>query len=257
MTDIHSTAIVSRKAKIGSNVKIAPYAIIKDDVEIGDDCIVGPHTVIHDGARIGNRVKFSQSVSVSDIPQDLKFKDEKSYFHIGDDTTVREFVTLHRASIEGESSRVGKNCLLMAYVHIAHDCIIGDNVVIANAAQLGGHVEIDDWVVVGGVVTIHQFVKVGKHCMIGGSFKATQDIPPFVKAASHPIKYSGINSIGLKRRGFTSDEIFTIKKAYQILYKSGLNISQGKAKIAEDFAGDPHVEQILEFLNKSTRGGFN
>lgn len=257
MTDIHSTAIVSKKAKIGSNVKIAPYAIIKDDVEIGDDCIIGPHTVIHDGARIGNRVKFSQSVSVSDIPQDLKFKDEKTYFHIGDDTTIREFVTLHRASIEGADSKVGKNCLLMAYVHVAHDCIVGDNVVIANAAQLGGHVEIGDWAVIGGLVPIHQFVKIGKHCMIGGGFKATQDIPPFVKAASHPIKYSGINSVGLRRRGFTNDEIFTIKKAYQILYKSGLNISQGKAKIAEEFAGDPHVENILEFFSKSTRGGFN
>ncbi len=257
MTEIHPTAIVSPKAKIGDNVKIDPYVIIHDDVEIGNDCKIGPHTVIYDGARIGNRVKFAQSVSVSNRPQDLKFKDEKTYFLIGDNTDIREFVTLHRASIDGASSIVGKNCLLMAYVHIAHDCIIGDNVVIANAAQLGGHVVIEDWVVVGGLSPIHQFVKVGQHSMIGGGFKATQDIPPYVKAASHPIRYSGINSVGLRRRGFSNEEIFNIKKAYQLLYKSKLNISQAKAKVAVEFAGNPHVEKILEFFNKSTRGGFN
>jgi UDP-N-acetylglucosamine acyltransferase len=256
MSNIHSTAIVSSKAKIGSNIVIGPFAIIHDNVEIGDDCIIGPHAVIYDGARIGNRVKIHQSASVSNVPQDLKFDNEESYFYIGDDTTIREFTALHRGTVDTGFSRVGKNCLLMAYVHVAHDTIVGDNCILANGVQLAGHVTLEDWVIIGGLTPVHQFCRIGKHAMIGGGFRATTDVPPFVIGANYPLKFSGVNILGLRRRGFSNDDIFTIKKAYQILYNSGQNFSQAKKKLREEFESFEHVKLILEFLDKSTRPGF-
>ncbi len=256
MLKIHDTAIVSSKAKLGENVEVGPYAIIHADVEIGDDTIIGPHSVVYDGARIGKRVKFSQGCSVSNLPQDLKFSDEKSLFYVGDDTVIREFCTLHRGTIDNGFSKIGKNCLLMAYAHVAHDCIVGDNVIIANAVQLGGHVVIEDWAILGGLVPVHQFVRIGGHSMIGGGFRTTVDIPPYVIAAGTPVKFAGVNVIGLRRRGFSNEDIATIKDAFMILYKSGLNQSQAKVKMKGKYPNHPNVEIILEFLSKVKRTGF-
>lgn len=254
MNNIHPTAIVSRKAKLGNNVTILPYAIVEENVEIGDDCLVGPHAVIYNGARIGDRVKIHQSASVAHIPQDLKFGDEESLFIIGNDTVIHEFVTLHRGTVETGFSKIGSNCLFMAYSHVAHDCVVGDNCIIANSVQIGGHVTIEDYVIIGGMTPVHQFCRVGQHSMTGGGFRITQDVPPYILTASEPLKYSGLNVIGLRRRGFSNEDIAVLKKAYGYIYSDSYNVSQAKSKIKEEFPEHPLVKNILSFLNISTRG---
>lgn len=254
MNNIHPTAIVSNKAQIGENVTIFPYAIIEDNVVIGDDCVIGPHAVLYNGARLGNRVKIHQSASVAHVPQDLKFGNEESLFVIGDDTVVHEFVTLHRGTKDTGLSKIGKNCLLMAYSHVAHDVVVGDNCILANGVQLAGHVTLEDYVIIGGLTPVHQFCIVGQHAMVGGGFRAVQDIPPFILAASEPLKFSGLNVIGLRRRGFSNDDISTLKKAYGYLYGNTFNVSQAKQKITEELGDNKYVQSLIEFLNMSKRG---
>ena len=254
MNNIHSTAIVSGKARLGDNITIAPYAIIEDDVEIGNHCEIGPHTVIYNGARIADRVVIKQGASVSNVSQDLKYAGEETYFYIGEDTVIREFVTLHKGTKETGRSKVGKNCLLMACSHVAHDVVVGDNCIIANGVLLAGHTTIEDYVIIGGVTPVHQFCKVGQHSMIGGGFRIVQDVPPYILAGSEPLKFAGLNSIGLRRRGFSNDDIMTLKKAYTFLYNSGLNVSQAKAKIKEELGENKFVQNVLQFLDSSTRG---
>ncbi len=254
MTNIHSTAIVSGKAQIGNNVTILPYAIVEDNVVIGDDCIIGPHAVIYNGARIGNRVKIHQAASVAHIPQDLKFSDEETLFIIDDDTTIHEFVTLHRGTKETGFSKIGKNCLFMAYSHVAHDTVVGDNCIIANAVQLAGHVVLEDNVSIGGMTPVHQFCIVGRHSYTGGHFRITQDVPPFILAASEPLKFAGLNVIGLRRKGFSNDDIFILKKAYNYIYDKSLNVSQAKKIIEEELGDNKYVREVLDFLGRSKRG---
>lgn len=251
---IHPTAIISKKAKIKKNIQVAAYAIIEDDVEIGDDCNIGPHVVIYNGARIGNRVTVHQAASISHIPQDLKFNNEYSLFYIGDDTKIYEYVTLHRGTKETGFSKVGKNCLLMAYSHVAHDSVLGNNCILANGVQIAGHVEIDDNVIIGGFTAVHQFCKIGKHSMIGGGYRITQDVPPFILAANEPLKYKGLNLVGLKRKGFSNEDINSLKKTYQYIYSTSLNISQAKEKINNELAGNKYVKDVLTFLDSSNRG---
>jgi len=254
MSNIHPTAIVSSKANIGSNLIVGPYAIIEDDVQIGDNCEIGPCAVIYNGARIGNRVKIKQSAAVSNIPQDLKFANEYSLFYIGDDTIIREFVTLHRGTKETGYSKVGKKCLIMAYAHVAHDVVIGNNCIIANSVQIAGHVTIEDYAIIGGGTPVHQFCKVGQHSMTGGGFRIVKDVPPYVVAGNEPLKYSGVNTIGLRRRGFSNEDIMTIKKAYQLIYNSGLNVSQAVEKIKAEFPDHKLVKNIIGFIVQSQRG---
>ena len=254
MSQIHPTAIVSAKAKLGNNIKVEPFAIIHDDVEIGDDCLIGPSANIYDGARIGNRVKIFQSASISNVPQDLKFGDEKSFVFIGDDTTIREFTTIHRGTGEGGVTKVGANCLLMAYTHVPHDSTIGDNVILANTVQIAGHVEIDNNVIIGGICAIHQFCKIGKFSMIGASVKITQDVPPFSLVGREPARFMGLNVVGLRRNGYSKENIDQLKKLYSIIYDSGLNLSQAKERIINDYPDDPLAKEILDFLARSNRG---
>jgi UDP-N-acetylglucosamine acyltransferase len=254
MNKIHPTAIVSNKAEIGNNVTIFPYAIVHDNVVIGNDCSIGPHAVIYDGARIGNRVIIHQGASIANVPQDLKFSNEDSLFIIDDDTVVREFVTFHRGTKDTGFSRVGKNCLFMAYSHVAHDVTVGDNCIIANSVQIAGHVTIEDYVIIGGSTPVHQFCLVGQHSMIGGGFRIVQDVPPFILAGNEHLKYSGLNVIGLRRRGFSNEDIATLKKIYGYIYSNSLNVSQAKEKIINEFAGNKYAQVVLEFLSKSKRG---
>jgi UDP-N-acetylglucosamine acyltransferase len=253
MTKIHPTAIVSEKAVIGSDVKVGPYAVIEDDVEIGNECSIGPHACIYNGARIGNNVKIFQSASVSNVCQDLKYAGEEAYFYIGDNTTIREFVTLHKGTAETGMSRVGSNCLIMAYAHVAHDCEVGDNCILANAVQMAGHVEIEDNVIIGGLSAIHQFCKIGKHTMIGGGSKVRYDVPPFIMTSGEPMKYTGLNLVGLRRRGFSNDDLKILKDAYAVLFSNDLNFTQAKEKLASEFENERLVKEILEFLNKCNR----
>jgi UDP-N-acetylglucosamine acyltransferase len=254
MNNIHSTAIVSNKAKLGNNITVLPYAIIEDNVEIGDDCLIGPHAVIYNGARVGNRVKIHQSASIAHIPQDLKFGNEETLFFVGDDTVIHEFVTLHRGTKETGFSRIGNNCLLMAYSHVAHDTVIGNNCILANGVQVAGHVNIEDFVIIGGMTPVHQFCFVGQHSMIGGGFRITQDVPPYILTAGEPLKYSGLNVIGLRRRGFSNEDITTLKKAYSYIYNNSLNLTQAKIKVAEEFGEHPLVKNVLHFLGQGKRG---
>lgn len=255
MKNIHPTAIVSPEAKIGENIQVGPFVVIEGDVEIGNNCQIGPHACIYDGARIGNNVKILQGAAVSNVSQDLKFDPSfKSQFYIGDNTTVREFATLHRGTEDLGYSKVGKNCLLMAYSHIAHDCIIGDNCIIVNAVNVGGHSRIDDYAIVGGQTPVHQFSKIGAHAMIGGGRLVVNDVPPYVLASGEPLRYANVNVVGLRRRGFTNDQISNIKEAYKLVYKSGLNRTQAVDKMKEQFPNDELVANIINFIENSDRG---
>jgi UDP-N-acetylglucosamine acyltransferase len=253
MTEIHPTAIVDPNAKLGENVKVDAFAVIHGDVEIGEESYVGPHAVIYDGARIGKNVKIFQGASVSNEPQDLKFGNEKTYFYVGDNTQIREFVTLHRGTKETGFSRIGKNCLIMAYAHVAHDCVIGDNVILANGVQVAGHIEIDDYAILGGLTGIHQFSKIGKHVMISGISRVTLDVPPFIVAGKEPMKYQGLNVVGLRRRGFTAERISRIKEAYGILYSSP-TVKEAIKILRDKFGDDEDVTEIVNFVERSKRG---
>ena len=254
MTNIHPTAIVSSKVKFGNNIIVEPFAIIHDDIEIGDDCEIGPNAVIYDYARIGNNVKIFQGASVSNLPQDLKFDKGKTLLSIDDNTTVREFVTLHRGTYATGITKIGKNCLLMAYTHVAHDCHIGDNCILANGVQLAGHIEIEESVIIGGLSAVHQFSKIGKHAMVGGGSMINMDVPPFIMTSGYPARYMGLNIVGLRRRGFKPEEIEAIKETYRLYYSTGINPTEAKEKIAEKFGEETNVKSILEFMEKSTRG---
>jgi UDP-N-acetylglucosamine acyltransferase len=254
MQNIHPTAIVSSKAKLGDNLIVDAYAIIHDDVEIGNECVIGPHAVLYDGARIGNRVKIHQAASIAHTPQDLSFRNEYSLFIIDDDTTIHEFVTCHRGTKSTGFSKIGKNCLIMAYAHVAHDTTVGNNCILANGVQLAGHVVIEDYAIIGGLSGVHQFCKVGQHSMTGGAFKIVQDLPPFILAAHHPLKYSGLNVIGLRRRGFTPTDITALKKLYNIIYDNSLNLSQAIKKAEAELGDNKFVQQALDFIKSSKRG---
>jgi len=254
MNSIHPTAVISAKAKLGEDITVNAFAVIEDDVEIGNNCEIGPHVVIYNGARVGNRVKIKQGAVVSNVSQDLKYNNEEAYFYVGDNTTIREFVTLHKGTKETGFSKVGNNCLLMAYSHVAHDVVIGDNCIIANSVQIGGHATIEEYVIIGGGTPVHQFSKIGKHSMIGGAFRVIKDIPPYIIAAGEPLKYAGLNVIGLRRRGFSNDEIKTLKDIYKLLYNSGYNISDAINKINEEFDDNELVGNIVEFIKNSNRG---
>ena len=254
MNHIHLTAIVGSNAKLGNNITINAYSLIEDDVQIGDDCNIGPQVVIYDGARIGKRVKILQGASVSNIPQDLKYANEESYFYIDNDTVIREFVTLHKGTIDTGFSRIGKKCLIMAYAHVAHDVTIGDYTIISNSVQIAGHVTIGDYVIIGGSTPVHQFCKIGDHSMIGGGLRVSKDIPPYVIAGNEPLKYSGLNLVGLRRRGFSNTDIDSLKEAYNVLYNSGLNVSQAKEKINSELVKNKFVQNILKFIDESSRG---
>ncbi len=254
MNNIHPTAIVSPKAKLGDNIEICPYCIIQDDVEIGDNCVIGPYVGIYNGARIGNRVKIFQGASVSNLPQDLKYSNEETYLYIGDDTVIREFATLHKGTAATGKTVIGKNCLLMAYVHIAHDCVIGNKVIISNGTQIAGHVTIEDVVIIGGQGAVHQFSKIGQHAMVGGGGMVGTDIPPYVLVSGYPARYKGLNIVGLKRRNFSSNDINTLKDVYKIFYNSGLNHSDAIKKIKEKYIDHPLVKNIIDFIESSERG---
>ena len=203
---------VSPKANIGQNVTIGDFTVIKEDVVIGNNVEIGSNVIIDNGARISDCVKLHHGAVVSTIPQDLKFAGEISTLEIGENTIVREYATLNRGTVASGKTIVGKNCLLMAYAHVAHDCRVGNNVIIANSGNLGGHVEVGDWAIVGGIVAVHQFVKIGTHSILAGFTKAVKDVPPYIMAGDNPMRFEGLNVIGLKRRGFSTEQIDGIKE---------------------------------------------
>ncbi|UCE25616.1 MAG: acyl-ACP--UDP-N-acetylglucosamine O-acyltransferase [Candidatus Zixiibacteriota bacterium] len=254
MTEIHKTAIVSPGAQLGTGVSVGPYAIIQDDVQIGDGSSVASCALVASGARVGSNVKIHHGAVVSTIPQDLKFAGEKSTTVIGDGTNVREYATVNRGTSARGETTIGKNCMLMSYSHVGHDCLLGDSVIMSNSVNLAGHVEIGDCAILGGVLPVHQFVKIGPHVMIGGGFRVQQDVCPYALVAGYPLKVIGINSVGLKRRGFDKEVIRTLEKTFKILFFSKLNTSQALERIKGEIEPIAQVQEIVDFFENSERG---
>ena len=251
---IHETAVVYPGARIGRNVEIGPYSVIGENVEIGEGTVIGPHVVITGWTSIGRDCKIYQFASIGEEPQDLKFAGEKSYVFIGDRTKIREGATVHRATGEGEETRIGNDCLLMAYTHVAHNCVLGNNIIMSNASMLAGHVVVEDRVVIGGITGVHQFVKIGRNAMIGGTSKLVQDVVPYTIVDGHPAKVVGLNSVGISRAGIPVESRRNIKKAYKILYRSGLSLAQAIAVIEQEVDSCEEVEHFLRFLRNAERG---
>jgi UDP-N-acetylglucosamine acyltransferase len=252
---MHSTlAVIHPDAKIGENVSIAPFVIIDKDVIIGDNCRIHPHAVIYNGARIGNNCEIFPGAVIAGIPQDLKFKGEITTAEIGDHTTIRECATVNRGTASKGKTIVGNNCLIMAYSHVAHDCVVKNHVIIGNATQIAGEVEIDDYAIISGGALIHQFVKVSQHVMIQGGSRVGKDIPPYTLIGRDPIVYCGINIIGLRRRGFSNDQVYLIQDIYRTLYTRGLNNSDAIQCIETEYEASVERDLILIFLKSSKRG---
>lgn len=248
-------AYIHPEAKIANNVVIEPFSIIHKNVEIDEGTWIGSNVTIMDGARIGKNCRIFPGAVISAPPQDLKYKGEPTTVSIGDNTVIRECVTLNRGTaLDKNTTAIGENCLLMAYVHVAHDCLIGNNVIIANAVQLAGHIDIQDHAFIGGVSAVHQFVKIGAHAMVSGGSLVRKDVPPFTKAAREPLGYSGINSIGLRRRGFSSEKINEVQEIYRIIYLSGLNNTMALNEIELKMTPSKERDEILNFIRNSERG---
>ena len=251
---IHETAIIEKGAEIGKNVVIGPYAVIKHDVVLGDGCIVGPHVVIHPFTTIGKDCKFFPGASIGSVPQDLKFKGERTYTVIGDRGIFRECVTVSRASGEGNETRIGNDILMMAYSHVAHNCIVGNNVTMSNVATLAGHVVVEDRVIIGGLAAVHQFCRIGRNAMAGGMSRISQDIPPFMLVAGDPAFVAGLNSVGLARAGMPLEIRTQLKKAFRILYRSGLSLEEAVATMEQELDSSEPVEHLMRCLRNAERG---
>lgn len=251
--EIHPTAVVDSKAEIADDVIIGPFAVIESDVVIESGCEIGSSVLLASGARLGKNVKVFHGAVIGTVPQDLKFGGEITTAEIGDNTVIREYATVNRGTEQHWKTVVGANCLLMAYSHIAHDCSVGDNSILANSVNLAGHVTIQEFVIIGGIVGIHQFVNIGAHCFIGGMFRVTKDVPPFILAGGTPLRYEGLNSVGLKRRGFDAEQRKAMKDAYRLLYQSDLQRAEALAQIKSGMMTSD-VEGIVKFFETSQRG---
>ena len=251
---VHSTAIVDPNAKIGDDVTIGPFSVIEAGVSIGDRTTVGNNVTISSGTHVGKDCKIFHSASIGAIPQDLKYNNEETFLYIGDRTVIREFVSINKGTSALGKTEIGSDCLLMASVHVAHDCIVGNNVIMSNLTTLGGHVNIDDWVILSGGVLVHQFCNISKHAFIGAGALVTQDVPPFILAAGSPVEYSGINSVGLKRRGFSIDDRKELKNIYKMYFRSKNNRKENLSKIKKELALLKYTDLIVEFIENSERG---
>ena len=252
--NIHTTAIIGEGAKIHKSVKIAPYAIIGENVTIGKGTTIGSHAVINGETIIGENNTIFHSVSIGVVPQDLKFNGEKTKTVIGNNNTIREFVTIHRGTEAALETKIGDNNLFMVYSHVAHDCIVGDNCILANSATLAGHVQLGDFVIVGGLTPVHQFVKIGSYAMIGGASAVNQDIVPFVIAEGNKAVTHGINIVGLRRKGFSREDMSNLKDAYKTIFRSGLKLVDATQSVKEEYPDDKNIEYLLDFISKSERG---
>ena len=245
---------IHKNAKLGTNVQVGRFSYIDDNVEIGDNTIIYNNATILSGMRVGSNCKVFPGAVIGADPQDISYRGEESYAFIGNNVTVRECVTINRGTVVSGKTVIGDNCLLMAYVHVAHDCVVGNNCIFANSVNLGGHVTVGDYAIVGGLVGIHQFVHIGAHSMIGAGTLLRKDVPPYVKAARESNSFEGVNSVGLRRRGFSPDDIAAIKKIYRILFIDHDNVSKAAKYIRDNVEDTPYKDEILSFISTSTRG---
>jgi UDP-N-acetylglucosamine acyltransferase len=254
MAEIAATAVVDRHAELDSEVEVGPYAIIGPNVRIGAGTTVGPHAVLDGYTVIGDECRIFPHAAVGLEPQDLKYRGGKCWLHIGDRTVVREFATLNPATEEGDATVVGSGCLLMAYSHVAHNCRLEDNVILANSVNLAGHVLVQRYAVIGGVTPVHQFARIGAHSIIGGGSRIPQDVAPFTQVAGNPPKCFGLNQVGLSRRGFSTESIDALKKAYRLLFRESLTVKEAVIRVETDVPATPEVRELLEFIQTSERG---
>lgn len=251
---ISNLAQISPKATIGNNVTIEPFSVIYDDVVIGDNTKIHSNVAIYSGTKIGKNCEIFPGAVIGVVPQDLKFHGENTTVEIGDNTVIRECVTIHRATEDKWVTKIGSNCLLMTYVHVAHDCQIGNNVILASYCGLSGHVEIDDFAILEGTVVAQQFMKIGKHAFVAGATLIRKDVPPYVKAAREPITFAGVNSIGLRRRGFSDEAVRDIEDVYRNIYVLNNNVSKGIQTVKEQMPNSIHAKEIIEFIESSEKG---
>jgi UDP-N-acetylglucosamine acyltransferase len=251
---ISNLAYVHPNAKIDANVTIEPFTTIAEDVVIGEGTWIGPNVTIMDGARIGSNCRIFPGAVISAIPQDLKYNGEKTTAEIGNNTTIREYVTINKGTNDKHATRVGNHCLLMAYVHIAHDCELGDNIILANCVNLAGHVTIEDYAILEGLVAVQQFVKIGSHSFVTGGSMVRKNVPPFVKAAREPLSYVGINSVGLRRRGFSNESILMIEDIYRTIYVKGFNVTNAINIVELEAPNIPEKNIIVNFIRDSVNG---
>lgn len=251
---IHPHTYIHPNAKLATNVKIDPFSVIHQNVEIGSGTWIGSNVTIMEGARIGSNCRIFPGAVIAGIPQDLKYEGENTTVIIGNNTTIREFVTINRGSKDKWTTKVGDNCLIMAYSHIAHDCIIGNNCIMSNNCQIAGHVSIGDHTILAGMTAVHQFVQIGQHAFVAGGSLVSKDVPPYIKAGRTPLSYAGVNSVGLKRRGFTLERINHILDIYRIIYNKNLNTTQALNFIEEELAATDERDEIVTFIRESGRG---
>lgn len=248
------TANIHPDAKIGKGTVVEPFATIMNDVVIGDNCHIGPNVVIYPATRIGNNVKIFPGAIIGPDSQDLKYAGEYTTTEVGDNTVIREYVTIHRGTKDRMKTVVGSNCLLMAYVHVAHDCIVGNNVIIANSVGLSGHVTIDDHAIIEGMAAVQQFIHIGAHSFIGGGTMVRKNVPPFVKAAREPISFIGVNTVGLRRRGYSDFQITQIEDIYRIIYVQNSNVTTALKIVEFELPASEEKDQIVTFIKNSTKG---
>lgn len=255
MVAVHPTAVVEAGATLDDGAQIGPYAVVGAGVRIGARTVVGSHTVLEGRVELGTDCRIGCHVAIGTPPQDLKYRGEPTRVVIGERTHVREFATVHRASTGGHGvTAVGPDCFLMAYAHVGHDCRLEEGVIMANQATLGGHVEVGRHAIVSGLTAVHQFVRIGEHAFVGGCSGINQDIPPYVKVQGVPAKPLGLNAVGLRRHGFSSETIHALKEAYRILFLSALNTSQALERLKQDLPSSPEVERLIDFIQRSQRG---
>jgi UDP-N-acetylglucosamine acyltransferase len=251
---IHPTAIVDKKAEIAKDAEIGPFAIVGPGCVVGAGCVIEARATLQEFVRLGSDVRVGIGSVLGGKPQDLKFRDEVTHVEIGDHTVIREYVTINRGTTQSFKTTVGSHCFLMSYVHLAHDCHVGNNVIMANGTQLAGHVTVEDYVIFSGLCAVHQFSKVGRHAFVGGMARVAKDVPPFVKAVGNPIKLFGLNSVGLRRRGFSEEVVVELKKAYRLLFRSELNVSQALEQAVRELKPFDEVKAMIEFVETSGRG---
>ena len=251
---IHSSAIISGKAEIAAGVEIGPFTIVGEGCVIGSGSVIASHVVLERNVQLGANVRVGVGSVLGGEPQDLKFRGEETTVEIGDGTTIREYTTINRGTSHSHKTSVGRDAFIMSYVHLAHDCQVGDGVIIANGAQLAGHVVVEERVGISGLCAVHQFVRIGRHAYIGGLSRVTKDIPPYIKAAGSPVALYGLNSVGLQRNGFSDEVVRELKKAYRLVFRSELNVSQAIERAAVELQPFPEVQEFLRFLGSSERG---
>jgi len=252
--EVHPTALIDPSAELAPGVVVGPYSIVGPGVRVGPRTRIGSHVLIERDTTVGEECTIHQGAVLGTDPQDLKYMGEPTVLVVGDRTVIREYATLNRGTIASGVTRVGSDCMLMAYTHVAHDCHLGNHVILSNAVNMAGHVTIGDWAIVGGLTPIHQFVRIGAHAFVGGATRVAKDVPPYVKAAGSPMELYGLNSVGLQRAGFSPDVKLALKRAYRLLFNSDMTVSQGIAKARAELPQIPEVENFLKFIEGSQRG---